>query len=286
MNDGHAAGERPTVRRQHALLTRNRIITAAQELFRERGYVVTTIEAVADRAGVAVSTVYSVFGSKLSILRAIREQWEERSRIEKALEQAEGEPGAEERLDLVARGIRGQWETSSATMAIYRQASGADPEAAEELAGALAGSRAVLDRFVRRMGDLLRHDLAVDDSAAILRALCRYEVYEELVVQSGWSGQKYQTWLARTLKEHLLPPTDTPSQGSDDETERLRRVVALWRKAGPELERIRLRELRRLTPEAQKRAANDLLELGYRLRRPRVSSGLVEQQALFGKLRS
>jgi AcrR family transcriptional regulator len=277
--------DRPTLREQHARLTRSRIISAAQELFLERGYVVTTIEAVAGVAGVAVSTVYFVFGSKLGILRAIRERWHEGSRIEEVLDQAAGKEGAEERLELLARGTRGQWENSPAMMGIYRQAAGADPEAAKDLGNELAGRRVWLDRLVRGMEQLLRHDVAVGDAAAILRALCRYEVFEELVVQSGWSGQKYESWLARTLREHLLPRPGAPPRGTEDEREQLRRTVALWRSAGPELERIRLRELSRLTPEAQKRAINDLLDLGYRLRRTRVSSGLVEQQALFGKLR-
>ncbi len=38
-----------------------------------------------------------------------------------------------------------------------------------------------------------------------LRALCRPEVYSELVEESGWSPDEYESWLCKTLKEQLLP---------------------------------------------------------------------------------
>lgn len=61
--------------------------------------------------------------------------------------------------------------------------------------------------------------------------------------------------------------------------------ASAWRRAGPELERVRLRELRELSEtEAAKRFALLLRLPGpYPLRR---SSGLVEQQRILSRLRS
>src|SRR3954453_23013384 len=60
-------------RREQARLTRQHILEAAQELFSATGYATTTIAQIADEAGVAVQTVYAVFGTKRAILVAILE---------------------------------------------------------------------------------------------------------------------------------------------------------------------------------------------------------------------
>lgn len=54
-----------------AALKRERIIGAAVELFYERGYENTTLEAVAERLGVTKPFIYSHFGSKAELLAEI-----------------------------------------------------------------------------------------------------------------------------------------------------------------------------------------------------------------------
>src|SRR6202048_3214175 len=63
-----AGGSTRTPRRPKAQATRRRILDAARRLFVERGYVATTIEAIAGEAGVAVPTVYLAFGTKRALL--------------------------------------------------------------------------------------------------------------------------------------------------------------------------------------------------------------------------
>ena len=46
-------------RRQAAARTRTAILEAARQLFSERGYAATPMTAIADRAGVALDTVYA-----------------------------------------------------------------------------------------------------------------------------------------------------------------------------------------------------------------------------------
>src|SRR3954467_9601221 len=58
-------------RRQRSAHTRARIIDTATRLFLHHGYLPTTIEAVAEQAGVAVQTVYYVFGTKPKLLAAV-----------------------------------------------------------------------------------------------------------------------------------------------------------------------------------------------------------------------
>ncbi len=198
------AGRPTSPRRRQALATRAAVIDAAQALFLRGGYTATTIEAIAAAAGVAASTVYFVFGSKRGVLQGIRERWHEQSQIKLVLGEAGRLESAAERIEVLAGGTRRQWEAGPAMIPIYRGAAAADAEAADELRTALAGRRAALDRFVAGMSGLLRPGCSAADAAAILRALCSYEVYEELVTVSGWTGEHYEAWLAATLKAQLL----------------------------------------------------------------------------------
>jgi AcrR family transcriptional regulator len=205
-NHQHGPNRGPSLRQQHAIATRNAILAAAKDLFLERGYVATTIEAIAKKAGAGVSTVYFVFGSKLAVLQAIRAQWHEQSQIKAVLEQARLVKSVEARLVLLAHGTRRQWELSSSVISIYKQAAAADPRAAEELQVALAGRRAALNGFVRDLAGLARQDMDVEYAATVVRALCSHEVFEEMVTVSGWTADEYEQWLARALKTHLTPP--------------------------------------------------------------------------------
>ena len=59
-----AVKARSSYRQVQAAATRERIADAARRLFAANGYGSTSIEAIAAAAGVAVRTVYSVFGTK------------------------------------------------------------------------------------------------------------------------------------------------------------------------------------------------------------------------------
>ena len=63
---------RPTLREERAAVTRRRILDAARHRFFEDGYAATTLKAIATEAGVAVQTVYAVFGSKAAMLAELR----------------------------------------------------------------------------------------------------------------------------------------------------------------------------------------------------------------------
>src|SRR5215813_10848168 len=51
--------------------TRRRIMRAASELFVDQGYGATTLQGIAERAGVAVQTIYFAFGNKPSLLKEL-----------------------------------------------------------------------------------------------------------------------------------------------------------------------------------------------------------------------
>ncbi|HEX9091469.1 MAG TPA: TetR/AcrR family transcriptional regulator [Anaerolineales bacterium] len=193
-----------THRQRQARETRNLIVSAAQALFLDQGYICTTIETIAERAGVATSTVYAIFGSKRGILRAIRDAWHERTHIREVLSNSKPSSNPAERLEQLAEATRKQWEMGAEVTAIYTGAAAADPRAAAELTQALVGRREGLQNFAKSLEPHLRPGLNVGHAASILQALCLPEVFDELVRHSGWTTDEYTEWLTQALKREIL----------------------------------------------------------------------------------
>jgi AcrR family transcriptional regulator len=193
-----------THRQRQAQATHNMIVAAAQALFLEQGYICTTMDVIAERAGVATSTVYAIFGSKRGILRAIRDTWHERTHIRELINNSQQSSSPAMRLEQLAAATRRQWELGAEVTAIYTGAAAADPRAAAELTQALAGRREGLQGFAKNLEQHLPPDLDTAHAAAILQALCMPEVFDELVRRSGWSADEYQVWLAKILKHEML----------------------------------------------------------------------------------
>ena len=83
---------------------------------------------------------------------------------------------------------------------------------------------------------------------------------------------------------HVAPPNFTDNRAMDEQ-EQMRRWVAIGKQAGPELEAIRRREIQ----EADNRQVLESLEssFNYAVRLPpRPSSGMVEMQKYFAKIRA
>ena len=196
--------DRLTYRQQQALATRMHIVANAKRLFLVQGYTSTTIEAIASEAGVAVSTVYAVFGNKRSILGAICEAWLEEAQIRPLMEQALAEPSIRERLKLAARWTRQQWERGAEVLPLLQAASHDDPEVAAMLASWIADKSAAMMHFVASLKGTLRPDLDVQRAGHIFDALTIPEIYRDLINRSGWSPSEYEHWLFETLANQLL----------------------------------------------------------------------------------
>jgi AcrR family transcriptional regulator len=195
---------RLTLRAERAEVTRRRIMTAARHLFARDGYGASTLRGVAAEAGVAVQTVYSVYGSKAGILRALREGAVRQPEAEAALHDAMRQRSAARRLDLFARSIRHRWELAGDVVAINRDASMSDPSIRPEVEAILGIRRNGITALARSLEVRLRPPMDVARAAAILDALTLPEVYAELVDVQGWTPDQYEAWLATMLRSQLL----------------------------------------------------------------------------------
>ncbi|WP_295816428.1 TetR/AcrR family transcriptional regulator [uncultured Deinococcus sp.] len=192
---------RLTHRQRQAQATRNLIVQAAADSFLETGYAGTTMEAIALRAGVAVSTVYSTFTNKRTLLAAIREAWHRATGQRDTYRLAGEQAHIGDRLRLAAHATRRQWELGARMMTIYTAAAASDPEAAQELGTALQGRRTNIGRIVGAWAEDFQLD-APRFSAAYL-ALTRAEVYLELVGEFGWTPDAYEAWLLSHLNAEV-----------------------------------------------------------------------------------
>jgi AcrR family transcriptional regulator len=195
---------KPSLRAERAAVTRTRIAEAARRLFSSAGYGATTLQAIADEAGVAVQTVYAVFDSKAGILRQLREDLMRQpaadARYTAALEAHD--PGR--KLELFAASIRHRWEGGRDVVKIHDQAAASDRELRREVAQVLGVRRAGIERLAASLRGHLSPPMTIKRVAAILDALTLPSVYEELVALHGWEPDAYEAWLAALLKHDLL----------------------------------------------------------------------------------
>jgi AcrR family transcriptional regulator len=199
--------ERLTLRDERAAVTRRRIADAARTLFGSRGYGATTLQAVADEAGVAVQTVYAVYGSKAGILHELRDTVLRQPAAEALFEDAMRETEAERKLELFACSIRQRWEFGHDVVAIHRDAGASDPAVRAEEALVLGMRRRGIARLANSLEAELASGIDPAHATAILDALTLPDVYAELTEIAGWSADEFETWLAECLKDQLLART-------------------------------------------------------------------------------
>jgi len=193
--------------------TKASVIEAARSLFDERGYAATTIEAISERSDTPQATVYRLFASKLGILKAVIDvaivgddedvPMADRPQVRELL----ADPDAQQQLVGFAALLRDLMARTAPVHRLLADAARSDPDAATLLAQ-IAHQRQEGQRRVARSlarSGALRTELRERDAADIIHALASPEVYGLLVLDRGWSGERYERWIADTLRQQLLP---------------------------------------------------------------------------------
>ena len=200
-------------RLQQAANTRREIITAAGRLFRERGYAVP-MPAIADEAGVVVETVYRIFGNKAGLFRAVIEALlaggparaerpvEERPAIRAIVD----EPDPRRQIALYAATQPGIHRRAGPLLRALRDARASDVDLArlwnELEAWRLEGQ----GRFVAHLAEqgAFRPDRSIEEATDLVWTLCSLAVHDLLVLERGWTVERYQVWLEAALTRELL----------------------------------------------------------------------------------
>lgn len=203
--------DKPT-RRERAQATRSRILDAAYDLFVERGFTGTRMADVAERAGVAVQTVYFTFHTKATLLEACdargvlgddnplppQEQpfWlamiEAPTGREAVRHFAEGLAAIERRVGKLKRVVSAATHDPDVMAIVARS---------EELRR--AGFREAVEHFAAHG---LRDGLDIARATDILLTVGDSSVYCSLVHDYGWPHEAFVDWLADSVSDMLLPP--------------------------------------------------------------------------------
>jgi TetR/AcrR family transcriptional regulator, regulator of autoinduction and epiphytic fitness len=193
-----------SVHRQRQLdLTREVILDAATRLFVAHGYLATTIERIAAAAGVAPSTVYATFGTKVAILGAARWRWAQAAGVPEVREAVRRGAELDRRLALLAALNRRMYDSGIELLEAMRVAASADADAARDWEQVMVERQANLDAA---FGDLPPR------SRDMVRALLAADVYVETVQRGGWSSEEYERWVSDTLARLVAPSMGPGSQ--------------------------------------------------------------------------
>ena len=212
MPDSVKRDYRSELRAAQAQQTRRSIVAAATRLFVGAGYGATTIDAVAEAAGVSRKTVFTAVGGKLDLLKLALD-WavagddqavalSDRAAIRRWMDQADPRQ--------VLDGLAGMLaEIGARVGALYgalEVAAGIDP-AARELAEELQRRR--LDDARKVVGPLrdmkaLTTDITYQEAVDLVWLAMDPALFDRLVRVRRWSTSRFKEWLASTLCRQLL----------------------------------------------------------------------------------
>ena len=202
------------LRRDRARATRDAIVTAATELFSERGYVGTSLELVAERAGTSRANVFKSLGGKPQLLRAayraaVRGDDPDVPLGRQARAKAIlSDPDPSRLLAGYAAVVA---ELAPRLAPLYRaiaSAADADPDA-HELWNELQAERHFgASRVVTALKRLkaLPDGLSPPQATDVLWVLNDAGLYLKLVSERGWTHAAYSRWLTRSMQCELLGP--------------------------------------------------------------------------------
>jgi AcrR family transcriptional regulator len=196
-------------RKDKAAVTRSRMLTAAYDSFCELGYRATTMDAIAERAGVAVQTLYFTFHTKDDLLQAV---------LDRAVLGDEGLPPPMQpwyadliearRIDAAVRHF------VDGVVAISVRVAPLLPTF-HAVAGDPAGAVHRYSEALRRQGfvDLvallaekapLRDGLTSARATDLLLVLAGPETYRSFVIDCGWSPAEYADWCVSAVLYELF----------------------------------------------------------------------------------
>jgi TetR/AcrR family transcriptional regulator of autoinduction and epiphytic fitness len=198
-------------RHEQARQTRRAILAAAAKLFVSPGYAATPLTAIAAEAGVAVQTVYGVFGSKRQLLSELvdvtvagdDEPVAMPDRPFAAEIRALAQPRA--KLTRYAQHLMQTHARQTDVMIALAGAATADPDAAEIWQKQIDDRRRGMSMFAAELiaTGMLRPEHDVTSVADILWLAMDFRNYDWLVRQCGWPTQRFEQWYVDTVMAAL-----------------------------------------------------------------------------------
>jgi AcrR family transcriptional regulator len=191
--------------------TRRRILQAAQELFVDQGYGATTLQGIAERAGVAVQTIYFAFGNKPSLLKELvdvtvaGDQEPVPTMQRPWFLDALAAGTAEAQLRAHVHGTCQILQRVATIVDVLRAAGAQDPSLAsirqQDTDPRLQVHTAAARSLVAKPG--ARAKLPVEQAADVLFGVLSPELYLLFVRDRGWTPERFEQWAYDTLHTQL-----------------------------------------------------------------------------------
>lgn len=199
-----------TRRRAQAEQTRELIIRSAHELFITAGYGRTTIAQIARAAGVAVETVYSAFGSKRNLLRQVwyvdlRGDERDIPLYDRAgMQVVLAESDLSTRIRKHAEFVTHSFRRIAPLQRALQGAAASEPAAAAMLAEYSERRLDVATRYARAAAATGQLAVSEEECRDVLWAMLDGALWHDLVVERGWSDERFAAWLARIWVAQLV----------------------------------------------------------------------------------
>lgn len=197
-------------RQEQARLTRRAILNAAAKLFVDPGYAATPLTAIAAEAGVAIQTVYKIFGSKKDLLSALVDVTV--AGDDEPVPLAERQfvadiqalPGARAKLARYAAHLADTHARHAMVMVALAGAATADPDAAAIWRKNLDERRQAMTMFAAELAATGELTVDVDTAVDVLWLAMDVRNYDWLVRERGWPPEKFQRWYVDTVAAAIL----------------------------------------------------------------------------------
>jgi AcrR family transcriptional regulator len=194
------------LRSQAAEATRDRVLNAAKALMGRDGIDRVSIAQIAQKANVAVSTVYALYRSKEGILRGLMKKALFGPPFQSARAKLEGVTDPVKLIALTAHVARAIYEGENLELGLLRGASAFSP-ALRKLEQEFEKMRLEMQEDRVRLlfaQSKQKAGLELDEARRILWMYTSRDVYHMLVHKSGWTPDRYQEWLSDTLVNVLV----------------------------------------------------------------------------------
>ena len=187
------------------------MLEAARELFIQRGYGATALQEIADRAGVAVQTIYFTFGNKRALLKELADvsiagDDEPIATMERPwFQESLAAETADAQLRLHVHGTRKILERVAPIIEMLRAAALSDPGIAELFDQDTDPRFTVHATAARSLATKpgIRHEVTAEHAADLLFGLLSPELYLLFVRDCGWSPDQWESWAYDTLSSQL-----------------------------------------------------------------------------------
>src|SRR3954451_18891269 len=191
-------------RQKRSLDTRARIMSAVRELLAEGTFHESTVEEVADRAGVSRATLYQHFRSRVELVDEMCDAFDANPALLALRESVTADDPAAALAETIAHAVE-FWSSEDAVLSQLYGVAAIDQAAADLVERQRRDRRSEMARLVRhlRKAGAMRSDVSDRQALVVLMLLTSYESYRELR-HAGVADRAATSTLVTTAQAQLL----------------------------------------------------------------------------------